>query len=94
MDASESRNCQPYPLGWVTANLRQVWLWPRQSVSMGEEATAARGFHNGDSARFVLYSGFNETEKKRRGLFPLHHLKSTRKRSRTARRFVSGTEDS
>jgi hypothetical protein len=37
---------------------------------MGEEATAARGFHNGDSARFVLYSGFNETEKKTTWAFP------------------------
>ena len=70
MDASNFQNCRPYPLGWVTANLKRIWLWPGQSVSMGEEATAARGFHQGDSARFVLYSGFNETGKTTAWAFP------------------------
>jgi hypothetical protein len=63
VDASDARACHPYPLGWVTAQLKTRWLWPGQSVFMGEEATAARGFHKGDSARFVLYTSFNNSSK-------------------------------
>jgi hypothetical protein len=58
VDASDARACRPYPLGWVTAKLKTRWLWPGQSVSMGEEATAARGFHKGESARFLLFTSF------------------------------------
>ena len=70
VDASAARNCQPYPLGWVTTKLNQIWLWPGPSVSMGEEATAARGFRKGDSARFVLYSRFSEKGKKTAWAYP------------------------
>jgi hypothetical protein len=63
VDASDARACRPYPLGWVTAKLKTRWLWPGQSVFMGEEATAARGFHKGESARFVLYTSFNNSSK-------------------------------
>jgi hypothetical protein len=58
VDASNARVCRPYPLGWVTAQLKTKWLWPGHSVLMGEEATAARGFHKGESARFLLYTAF------------------------------------
>jgi hypothetical protein len=69
-DASDAANCRPYPLGWATAELKDKWLWPGQSVSMGEEATAARGFRKGDSARFVLYSGFTARQGTVRQAFP------------------------
>src|SRR5258708_13799007 len=59
VDASNTRACHPYPLGWVTAQLKTRWLWPGQSVSMGEDATAARAFHKGESARFLPFPSFN-----------------------------------
>ena len=53
--------CKPYPLGIVRANLKSRLLWPGQSLSTGEEATAARdGFNIGDRARFVLFPGATE----------------------------------
>src|SRR5712672_2149409 len=58
VDASDARACHAYPLGWVTTHLRTRWLWPGQSVSMGEEATAARGFLKGESARFLLFTSY------------------------------------
>jgi hypothetical protein len=61
VDASDARACHPYPLGWVTAQLKTRWLWPGQSVLMGEEATAARGFHRGESARFLLFASFKHS---------------------------------
>lgn len=64
VDASGARSCHPYPLGWVTANLKARWLWPGQSVVMGEEATAARGFHKGESGRFVLFTSFKHADTK------------------------------
>ena len=63
-DASDARSCRPYPLGWVTAELKSKWLWPRQGLAMGEEATAARGFQKGESARFVLYTSFRHANQK------------------------------
>ncbi len=57
-DSTGAGSCRPYPLGWAGAYLKAEWLWPGQSVSMGEEATAALGFHKGDSARFVSFSGY------------------------------------
>jgi len=63
VDASDATMCHPYPLGWMTAELKQKWLWPMRWVSMGEEATAARGFHKGDSARFVLFTSFRRSNK-------------------------------
>jgi hypothetical protein len=54
----QSSFCHPYPLGIVEAHLFSKRLWPGQSVSGGEEATAARdGFELGDSARFVAFAG-------------------------------------
>jgi hypothetical protein len=48
--------CKPYPLGIVEARLTMKWLWPGQSLTTGEEATAARDpLQRGDSARFVVY---------------------------------------
>jgi hypothetical protein len=61
VDASDTRACHPYPLGWVTAQLKTRWLWPGQSVSMGEEATAARGFQKGESGRFLLFTSFKHS---------------------------------
>ena len=28
VDASDATMCHPYPLGWMTAELKQKWLWP------------------------------------------------------------------
>src|SRR5437016_12279278 len=54
----KSACCKPYPLGIVKATLTRRWLWPGQSLSTGEEATAARdGFGIGDHARFVIFVG-------------------------------------
>jgi hypothetical protein len=53
--------CKPYPLGIVSAKLKSKLLWPGQSLSTGEEATAARdGFNVGDRARFVVFAGAAE----------------------------------
>lgn len=54
--------CRPYPLGIVEAHLARKRIWTGQSVSTGEEATAARDvFVIGDKARFVLYPRDNES---------------------------------
>jgi hypothetical protein len=54
----ESSFCRPYPLGIAEAHLNSKWLWPGQSISTGEEATAARGgFDLGDSVRFSVFYG-------------------------------------
>lgn len=64
VDASDARMCRPYPLGWVTAKLKSKWLWRNTWVSMGEEATAARGFRKGETGRFVLYTSFRRSNEK------------------------------
>jgi hypothetical protein len=48
--------CRPYPLGISQAHLFSTFLWPGQSISTGEEASAARGFQLGDKARFSVFS--------------------------------------
>jgi hypothetical protein len=54
----KSTFCRPYPLGIAQAHLFTMLLWPGQSISTNEEATAARGgFQLGDSARFSIFSG-------------------------------------
>jgi hypothetical protein len=56
VEFGKSQFCKPYPLGIVKAELVNRWLWPCQSLSTGEEATAAReGFARGDRARFVIF---------------------------------------
>jgi hypothetical protein len=58
VEDQRSTFCRPYPLGIVKARLYSKFLWPGQSVSTDEEATAARdGFQLGDSARFFVFSG-------------------------------------
>src|ERR1035438_6026666 len=58
VDAHGVDFCKPYPLGIVKANLTSGLLWPGQSISTGEEATAARdGLNIGDRARFVVFPG-------------------------------------
>lgn len=58
LGASRKSFCHPYPLGIMKADLTSGWLWPGQSLSTGEEATAARdGFQIGDKARFVIFTG-------------------------------------
>jgi hypothetical protein len=53
---SESDFCKPYPLGITRAQIKTGLLWPGQSISTGEEATAARNaFLLGDRARFVVF---------------------------------------
>ena len=50
--------CKPYPLGILKAKLTSGLLWPGQSLSTGEEATAARdSFNIGDRGRFVVFAG-------------------------------------
>ncbi len=53
---NSSSFCKPYPLGIVEAQLKDTWLLPSQSLSTGEEITAAR-LHKGDVARFVVFTG-------------------------------------
>jgi hypothetical protein len=49
--------CRPYPLGIIRAKLTSRLLWPGQSISTGQEATAARDeFVIGDKARFVIFA--------------------------------------
>jgi hypothetical protein len=58
LGASRKSFCHPFPLGIVKADLTSGWLWPGQSLSIGEEAAAARdGFQIGDKARFVIFTG-------------------------------------
>jgi hypothetical protein len=53
----KSTFCRPYPLGISQAHLFTKLLWPGQSISTNEEATAASGgFQLGDSARFSIFS--------------------------------------
>ena len=60
-DLSNAKVCHPYPLGWVSTQLKPIWLWPGHELSTGEEITAARGFHRGDSLRFVVYADFHNS---------------------------------
>jgi hypothetical protein len=46
--------CQPYPLGIAQASLTTKLLWPGQTLSTGDEATAARGNLKGETMRFVV----------------------------------------
>jgi hypothetical protein len=57
LGASRKSFCHPYPLGVIRANLRTAWLWPGHSLSIGEEATAARDdLKIGDRVRFVIFT--------------------------------------
>lgn len=54
--SDKSTFCQPYPLGMIETHIILKRLWPSQSISGGEEATAARDvFAIGDKARFILF---------------------------------------
>jgi hypothetical protein len=56
VELGKDRFCQPYPMGIMKAKIVNGWLWPGQSISTDEEATAARdGFSIGDQARFVIF---------------------------------------
>jgi hypothetical protein len=56
----KSAFCRPYPLGMVETHVITKRLWPSQSISAGEEATAARNaFAIGDKARFLVFAGDN-----------------------------------
>ena len=58
LGTSRQRFCHPYPLGIIRAKLVRSLLWPRKSLEIGEEATAARdGLNLGDKVRFVLFTG-------------------------------------
>lgn len=49
--------CKPEPLSIIRANFVRRLLWPGQSLSIGEEATAARdSLKLGDHARFVIFT--------------------------------------
>ena len=55
--SEKSAFCHPYPLGMVETHVVTKHLWPGQSISTGEEATAARDvFAIGDRARFVVFA--------------------------------------
>lgn len=63
VDFSGPHFCTPVPLSMAQTRLVTKWLWPGQSLTTGEEATAARdAFQKGDAARFVLYAGTNKSE--------------------------------
>lgn len=51
-------DAEPYPLGNTQAHLSTRRLWPGQSISTDEEATAARsGLERGDAMRFEVFAG-------------------------------------
>ena len=52
-DTAESY-CRPYPLGIAQSKLVTKRLWPGQTLSIGSEATAARGKLKGETMRFVI----------------------------------------
>src|SRR5260370_21088155 len=47
LDASNARTCHPYPLGWVTARLKNNVPWASPSVWRGEEAPPPPDLHKG-----------------------------------------------
>lgn len=49
--------CKPYPLGIIEGDVVRKWLWPGESLSTEEEATAARDFTIGDRGRFIIFLG-------------------------------------
>ena len=49
-----SEYCRPYPLGIIKARLTSKLLWPSQTLSTGQEATAARGNLKGRTMRFAV----------------------------------------
>lgn len=58
IESDKSAFCRPYPLGMIETHVIIKRLWPGQSISTGEEATAAREvFAIGDKARFVVFAG-------------------------------------
>jgi hypothetical protein len=53
----KSEFCRPYPLGMIETQIITKRLWPGQSISGGEEATAVRDvFSIGDKARIVAFA--------------------------------------
>jgi hypothetical protein len=55
--AEKSSFCRPYPLGMIETHVITKRLWFLQSISAGEEATAARDiFAIGDKARFLVFA--------------------------------------
>lgn len=55
--SDNSAFCHPYALGMIETHVMTKRLWPGQSISTGEEATAARDiFAIGDKARFVVFA--------------------------------------
>jgi len=56
LQPTEASFCKPYPLGIIEGKVVARRLWPGQSLSIGEEATAAR-FQKSDLVRFVLFAG-------------------------------------
>jgi hypothetical protein len=59
LDAA-SEYCRPYPLAMVEARLTSKWLWPGQTLSTGDEATAARGNLKGETLRFLVVANGRE----------------------------------
>jgi|KBSMisStaDraftv2_1062788.scaffolds.fasta_scaffold165733_2 hypothetical protein len=58
VEARVSNFCKPYPLGIVKARSTTAFLWPGQSLSTGDEATAAQvPFNVGDKGRFLIFVG-------------------------------------
>jgi hypothetical protein len=45
-DASGPKACRPYPLGWVTAQLRTRWLWPAHPLH-GRGSDGSAGLSQG-----------------------------------------------
>jgi hypothetical protein len=61
-------SCGPSPLAIAQAHLISKRLWPGQSISTGDEATAARdAFAIGDKARFVVLDDYTGSH---RAAFP------------------------
>lgn len=52
--------CRPYPLAIAQSKLVDTRLWPGQALSIGSEATAARGELKGEQMRFVIEANGRE----------------------------------
>jgi hypothetical protein len=61
VDLNNATFCKPYSLGIVWARVTTKWLWPGQSLTTGEEATAARGPFEKETRRGSLSMGRRAT---------------------------------
>jgi hypothetical protein len=54
MEFAKPELCRPMVTSMGSTKWVRSWLWPGQTLSIEEEATAARGFRKGDTLRFAI----------------------------------------